>query len=379
MEQKVLAQTQAEYDDVDEDRYGSPEPDSDAESGRRIHLLYARKPCPAATQHEIDRAAQAHDIDAMMKAKWLQLHEAEGESNLVEIREHRFWFKDEATGDPLYSGQCDVVWFRGREGKPCDILVGDLKGLWGQHDPSRINLQLRRYIALISCNVNELGYTSVRSAACYINQPAVTMHPQLTIYDENDIGTALMDMQMDVMAITDPNAEPTPHPRACGRCRGKMICEPYIKATGELPVMLTIDREPPAKEILQDRVSTLPAARLGQFIAWSRALKDAVEMAEVEAKKRLKKDEKSVPGYALKPNSDRSKIDDLKKVWVRVHSEYNVESDVFLAKCGMSKESLELLLRELSGLKGKALLEKLNQIVDGATVPIPVGPSLVRT
>lgn len=381
MQREWLEATQEEVNERDEELFGQSDSrehdetiDSDAESGRRIHKLYAGQACPEATAPEVQRAELARGVDARMFQRWM---EGSGGETSYEVRERRIWLEDE-DGNAIYSGQPDVFWVRAAPARTCDILVGDLKGLWGHHDPSRINVQIRRYIALIAATVEELGYSKVNSAACYLNQPAVTLEPQLTVYSREDIEDAVIEMHMEVLAISDPTAEPTPHPRACHHCKAKLACLPFQTQAQLLPATTVLGVEPPEKKELKERVEALSGAKLAMLLPWGKALVDMNELAQTEARRRLRSDPESVPGYKLKPNADRSKIVDVKKVWQHVSAQYHVKADDFMAKVGITKAAVAEMIRDHSELKGMALDAEVLKVVDGATNPIKVSPSLER-
>lgn len=355
--------------------------DNDAEAGKRIHLLYAGKACTAASQAEIDRAEKALQVDAKMKSQWLTSLGAdlEPEIKILELRETRWWLRDEK-GDPIYSGQSDVVWIRGNEDGPADILLGDLKGLWGHHDPAPLNMQIRRYIALIAANAIDAGYTGINSASAYLNQPAKTLMPAMTVYDEEAIQMAVLEMHSDIAAMMDPKATRTAGPVQCHHCTAKLICPEYQEAqltlveTVSLPAIL----EPPTKEALSEAVKLLPASQLSKLLDWTPALENACELAKFEAKRRLREDALSLPGWNLKPNPSRSKVEDVNELFKRCALAYGVTAEVFTKLCSIPKGAVIELVKAHSGLKGAALDAKVVELLAGTTRAVKVQHSLER-
>lgn len=352
--------------------------EKDAEAGRRIHRLYSGVEDPEATQAERDRAEQGRQIDLKMKQQWLGFFECEPEAQITELREHRWWLKDES-GKDVYSGQSDVAWIRGNFGEDADILVGDLKGLWGEHDPAPINVQIRRYIALIAVNLKDMGFSGVRSAMAYLNQPAVTLNPVPVQFDQPDIAKAIVEMWEDLYAMMDENAERTPGPRQCGKCRGKLICPEFQSEVGVLPVIqesIPIDKVPPEKEEITKSVAALDGPRLARVVEWSAALRNLADAAKAEAKKRLGKDPASVPGWSLKPNSPREKIENLVELWGLLSKRFALKPESFVQACTISKEAVEKILRERTNMKGQALEALQKEILEGLCVKRPVASSL---
>jgi hypothetical protein len=354
--------------------------DLDAEAGKRIHLLYSGKECPGATQAEIDRAEKALQVDAKMKSAWLTSIGADLEpaKPILELRESRWWLRGE-NQEPLYSGQTDAVWIRGDEGGEADILVADLKGLFGYHDPAPLNMQIRRYIALVAANRSGMNYTGIRSASAYLNQPAKTLNPVMTTYDADAIEMAVMEMHMDLAAMMDPDAKRIAGPVQCHHCRAKLLCPEFEKA--QSAVMVSVVEQvtaPPSKETLSEGIAALPGPTLAKFLAWVPAFRDACDLAQTEGKRRLRDDPASVPGWALKPNAPRSKVEDVTTLFARCSAEWQVTGLAFTALCSITKKNIQQLVREKSKLKGAALDAKVTEIMAGTTRPIPVSASLEK-
>lgn len=371
----LSGETDVQDNDIEPDV--TTELDADAEAGKRVHLIYSGEPCPAATHAEHERAQTALSIDLKKRNEWLNSFPPEEEYDPIEsLREYRWWLKNPDTGEKIYSGQTDAVWFRGKKGGPCHILVADLKGLWGSHDPAKSNRQIRRYIALIASCIQEVGYTEVLSAAAYLNQPAVNKDPEMVLYTAEHIFEAVLEMQMEIPEILDPNAPRSVGPVQCGRCRGKMICEEWLEHTKNIPVVPANVDPIPAKEQIATRVEMMTDDDLQRALPWRPALANFLDMLEAEAKRRLRKDPNCMPLFYLKPNPNRSKVSDAKKVFTRLNSEFGVSGDEFCEISSVTKEGCEGLIRKHSPLVGKALEAKLKDLFDGATTPIPVAASL---
>lgn len=367
-----------ETDGSQEDSKPSDDMDRDAAAGIRIHKLYAGEAVTEAKEAERNRAAQALEVDTKIHQTWVDFFKAEPEEQIVAVRERRWWMKDDS-GQPIYSGQTDLLKIRGHANGQADILIGDLKGLWGYHDDATLNLQLRHYIGLVASGIGELGYIGVRSAACYLNQPAITMSPKLALFDHDDVEQTVQEVFLHAMAVNDPDASRTAGPIQCHRCQAKLICQEYQDYVQTLPVIVAPFRpeQPvPVKAVIEHQVTSLTGEKLAELLPWLPAMDNVVALAKAEAKRRLKKDPESVPGWQLKPNRPRSKITDLIEVYNRLSRQYNVKPSDFVKVCSISGENLEEITRAASGLKGKALAEKVRQLKDGCFIPIPVSDSL---
>lgn len=354
----------------------SSDVDQDAEAGKRIHLIYSGEACPEATFAERERAEAAIRIDGNKRIEWLNFFSMEEDQPVQILREYRWWLLD-SNGNKIYSGQTDKVWIRGTKPGVCDILLADLKGLWGQHDPARTNAQIRRYLALITATIGTLGYSKVRTAAAYLNQPAVNHDPKMVLYDEEALAAAVFEMTIEVDAITAPDPERTPGPIQCHRCKAKMICEKFLETNPGEALVKFVEAPVPTKEAISSRVTSLSDGKLEMLLPWSKALEHLAGMAETEARRRLRMNPDTFGGrYFLKPNSPRHHVTDVKKVFTRMREGFGVTADEIANICSVGKGDCTDLVRKKSGLKGKALDAEMVKIFDGATTPSPVSPSL---
>lgn len=377
------AQWQGEQEEVSNDTdhsSGELDMDNDAAAGRRIHKLYAGLECPEARPAEIERAEQGRQVDKNMLGKWLSTFESLEPlpGPIQEYREKRWWLKDEE-GKEVYSGQTDVVWIMGKPGEPAHCLLGDLKGLWGDHDQSPINMQLRRYIALIAANIQELGFSALASAAAYLNQPAVYLVPFLTRFSEDDIAQFSLEMWSDLAAITDPDAERIAGPVQCKHCRAKLICDAYEKEQDNLQVIISPDcNAVPAKSEVLAAIRSLPDSSLSRLLEWLPAFANAIDLAKIVAKDRLKSNPECMPDWRLKPNTPREKIADPLEVFLRLKNKYDMPAEDFICGTQLSKDTCRTWLRVSTGRKGKLLEGDLDALLEGLTAPIAVAASLER-
>jgi hypothetical protein len=70
--------------------------------------------------------------------------------------------------------------------------------------------------------------------------------------------------------------------------------------------------------------------------------------------------------YRLKPGVVREKIVDVGAVFQRVAA-LGVSPDEFTGACSLAKNKLEPLVKKATGAKGKALADKLGEVLAGAT------------
>jgi hypothetical protein len=136
--------------------------------------------------------------------------------------------------------------------------------------------------------------------------------------------------------------------------------------------------KPPNKSELELGISALPPAAMAKLLAWVPALRDACDLAQTEAKRRLRIDPASVPGWGLKPNTPRSKVEDISTVYARCSAEWSIGVLQFTQLCSITKKEVIGLVRAKSKLKGQALDAKVAEVLAGTTRPIPVSASLQK-
>lgn len=363
--------------DLEEDAGSTDDLDKDAEAGKRIHRLYAGEEVSEATEPERKRAQLALTVDQEMFRRWSG---GFGFDEPIQcLPEYRWWLKD-GDGQELYSGQTDKIWVRGKANGPCDVLLADLKGLWGYHDPAALNVQIRRYAALIAATIADLGYTEVRTIAAYLNQPAVSTKPQVALFEKEELAAAVADMWSDVCLMLDPEAPRNPGHVQCHHCRAKLICEPFQTYVPALPVVPHPSAEIPIKPVIEHKVALLSNGKLEELMSWKDALSNLVDMVESEAKRRLRQDPESFGGrWFLRMNPAREKISDVMTVWQRLSTSFaDLTAQEFVKKCSVTKKAVEEILREKGGMKGKSLETKLELVLEGATSSTVVSPTLAR-
>jgi hypothetical protein len=229
-------------------------------------------------------------------------------------------------------------------------------------------------------NIQANGYFSeARSASAYLNQPAKTLTPVMTTYDTDGIDTAIMEMQLDLAAMQEADPVRRAGPVQCAKCKGKLIC-PEFEAAQPMQ-MATIDGAPGrplSKETIELHLDRLPGVDLARVLDWVPALDHLCSLAKNEAKKRLREDATSVPGWGIKPNAPRSQVEDLAKVYGRLITEYQITGLEFSTACSITKKNVIQIVRDKSGLKGASLDSKVKEILDGATREIKVSNSLEK-
>lgn len=254
--------------------------------------------------------------------------------------EKRHWvaFKDGLR----HSAQIDRVHRKGTK-----VLIIELKSLTGEIPESPKNLQLRDQAVVFDASnslVSEIGVVVI--------QPLVTHSPELCVYGREDLNRAANELHARVKASNDPNAKRTAGEVQCKFCRASAQCPEYNAwASQMLPAPKTLVDVPVASWTPEQRTVFCNNYDVAQ--KW-------LDKAWAEMEKGAATDPSFVPGYALVPNSPRSKIVNLDEVFQRM-SALGVTSEQFIAKTGITKEALTELVRTASKKKGK----ELTQVVTG--------------
>lgn len=264
----------------------------------------------------------------------------------VEI-ERRIWWRLK-----LFSGQCDYVVIDGPRALIVDYKTGHVGA-----PPAERNLQLAAYALLIA---HEYGCDEIHVA---IVQPRAFPRKSVSVYRWADIQAAeeaVTKMLHNAMAESPPrNAG-----EWCHYCRARATCPEAqsvvkhlvsIAETGQLPATT-----PEEMAQLLDRATI--AKRIAQTIF-------------DQAKERMIAGEE-IPGYRLKPGSKRKTITDPNAVFTRA-AERGITQEQFLAAVSVSTGKLKGALRE-QGLKGKAVDEAMEAIIDGLTEITETQPSIEK-
>lgn len=322
-----------------------PEPESeDASTGTRIHnALAGFLPMDQLTTDEQETAEACIRLEDEAKAQVF------GPGSTVTIsREVRLWRGDS------FSGQLDFI---ARDGQTALIL--DYKTGRGDVMQADGNLQLMAQAVLLW--TNKPGLTRITVG---IAQPWVS--PQLTLcsYDADAIIAARHKLTAILATASQPNAVRQPGEKQCKYCRAKAVCH---EALGTAMTVL----HKPSQEVV-----ALTGQELAQHLDRIPMVEAVIEALRVEAKRRLTEGE-AVPGWKLKPGSERTTITDSGKVFARFSKQGGSVSD-FLGCITVAKGKLKDALKQLTGAKGKALDNDLSALLEGCVETKASAPSLER-
>ncbi len=333
---------------------------SDSGFGNNVHAWCKDKTAVKLTAKEQDMADMLLEIEQKILFEWL------GRDRLVEYeQEVRFWNKP--NGAKFNSGQLDVYWITDKK----RALICDRKSLWGEHEESPSNLQLRDQAVLLWMN------RDVDEVICYINQPRVTHSPVLCVYSHDDLMKACDEMEARVRASLAPNPKRVPGEKQCKFCKAKLVC-PEAKAMALAVITDSVGLAPELlkKENVEYALANTTTEHLAELLERLPVAKWIFEAAEKEAKARLKRGA-DVPGWTLAEGKTLNPIVDAQTVYNRALA-LKVTPEAFMRCINIGKEKLETEVRAVTGSKGKGLESEMRSLIDGCTEPKQCEPSLKR-
>ena len=124
--------------------------------------------------------------------------------------------------------------------------------------------------------------------------------------------------------------------------------------------------------------STITAERLPDLLNACSAAKKIIQAIETQAKEILRLDPSTIPGWGLKTGGKISKVVNPQKLFSRMNERHSVLPHEFVSICDVGKGKLKDLLKEASGLKGKALTVELNSLLDGIVKETEKAASLTK-
>jgi len=346
----------------------------DAESGTRIHAAVAGNEPPGLTGDEREQAEQLIKTRDELATLWLQ------GKTLVTVRgdseTDRLWIEDAITGY-RHSGLHDYAVIAQTEDGSLHGLILDYKtGRVAVDDPAT-NMQLRDLAVLLDV----LYERKLASVTCQIIQPWVGKYTPV-IYrrgEFSDLDRALENV-LDRMSLSNNPASPRIAGEVqCKYCRAKSRCPEFARMVeAVLPQPLTVER---AQEVITQAETLLPKipdAKLANVLNVLGLAEKWINLIKTEARARLKDNPGCLPGWKLTPGMTRQAITDVRLVWSRWESSWPGQAQTFLAAAKLVKGDLKDSIRSVSGLKGKALTEALDQLISGATTDTVTSPRLVR-
>jgi hypothetical protein len=274
-------------------------------------------------------------------------------------REQRQWVRVSPTAE--HSGQVDVFYRLGPRG-----LVIDYKSLAGDKPESPENLQLRDLVCLVA------GHFMVSQVGCVIVQPLATHSPNPCLYEKEDITRSTQEMFERVLNSNNPQSPRNPGEVQCEFCRAKSKCTEYNRwAASRLPIAANLVDVPILSWTPEQRAAFCDSFDIAQD--WLAGCWNFMEVG-------MKNDPTFVPGYVMKPNSPMKPVTNPQELYTRL-CQYGSPDEIlplFMDCITVTKEKVSVVLSGLTGLKGKALDKKSEELFAGLTGEIPKKATLKK-
>lgn len=347
---------------------GIPEPvkDADAQQGTLIHEALASGNPGMLNAAQQDVFDSCKKIEAKVVEAYFQ-----GVTPAAVFRHRRFWAKitvtlpDKSTVTLEHSGEMDVVYRAGTK-----ALVIDYKTLAGDVAESPKNMQLRDGACLVKGSdpiVNEVGTAII--------QPFVTHSPEICAYAEADLARATQEMFARVDASNRLDSKRVAGESQCNFCLAKTRCREYAAWMGGLmPNGEGI--EPVVKELVFQTAmeSWTPQQRAIAAKLLTPAGK-ALDLIKDFLKDGITKDANFVPGWTLTKGTTRTIINNPQEAFTRFNAAGG-QLPQFMDCLTVSMTKLREQLAVVTGLKGKALVNAMDELVKGITDMSTNAPSL---
>jgi hypothetical protein len=324
-------------------------------SGTLVHRAWAGEnvvldPFQKQTLAELKR------LEALVLADWCGPNET---CTLLGC-EVRLWLRNGI--EPVHSGQYDRAYLS-QDGKR--VLILDAKTLYGEVEPADHNDQLRELVALFRFNYAKIEHFTVAILA-----PKLPERITIATYDQAEAELALRLLRLGLLEGAQPCAPRTPG-SWCDRCPAQLQCEELLALV------------PRQKETLGARIEAgefqLPLGERGaRLLEEIKTVKALIRSLEQAYKDELKANPNSLPGWQLKDGKRPRHIDDLERA-LEVWMTNRLAMGDFLGACELAIGKLEERLGTATGLSGKRLTQRLNELFGELISVRQNAPELVRT
>lgn len=316
-----------------------------AESGKRIHAALAgdAEADSQLTDEEVQVRDWCNSQWSFLEEKWLK---EKGVGFSVTMEQRLFLGK-------TFSGQFDRTAFSFDESI---ALTGDFKTGRLPVPGAESNLQMRAYAVLLAVN-----YPKLKLIYVSVIQPWVSKEPIIAAYDAVAIRTSMLELEAVLKSSADPDAKRIPGSQ-CKYCPCRANC-------------------PEARAVVQKVAHQNPGAlvtntQIAEFLNIVSIAESVIEAVKKEAEARLAL-QQEIPGWDLAPGRTLSTITQPEIVFARVSS-LGLTQEKFMGAVKIQKGALKIAVKEITGLKGKALDEKLEIILSGCTEEKTTKPYLKK-
>lgn len=321
---------------------------STAERGNRIHAILARDKVENQTADEKASAATCAELAENVIETTIGV--PIGDCDEV-WREHRLW-----SSDLRFSGKPDLVVIQG-----LNALIVDYKTGGGSVADASGNIQLRALAVLVLQNTSR----KLDKVTVCIIQPMAAQRITVCSYGKADLVMATDEVYAIIASAEDSGAVRHAGVVQCKYCPARTRCPEANEEVKALAV--TLDNSAAAQ---------LTVTQLAVALDRCEQVESVIEAIREEAKARLQFGE-AIAGWRMKAGIERETISDATTVMSRFLAEEGTEA-AFLTTVSVGKGALKVKLGEATGLKGKQLDAKMDELLNGCAEVNITKPSLAR-
>jgi hypothetical protein len=313
-----------------------------AASGDRVHM-YCEAP------ELIDLSAYPAELDVAQRCLKErdelieQIFGGTGKGN--QYFEHRFWlFYWNNHTKPRFSGRVDFAHVQSPTG-----LVVDYKSLYGEHEESSGNLQLRSQCVLLWLHhkhLEEIYAKIIQPLRGSASKPPVK-------YTRRDLAQSLEQLEEILDRAEDPKAPLIPGDKQCRFCPARLVC-------------------PAGREVLKEvatrDLASLPvieAQELSRLLEHCQVASGVIEAIQEHARALLQKDPAAIPGWELKENPPIRVINDPQVVYGNLFTGGHIDLAGFMRCVDVGIGKLEREVYTIAKAKDKKFtLAKAKKLVN---------------
>lgn len=326
----------------------------DAEFGQAIHNALAAQDPSGLDAEQLKTYEMCQAVESDILARYFSSDAMEAMQKVW--RHRRLWG---IFGGHEHSGELDVVYRLGPK-----ALIIEYKCLFGDIESSPKNKQLRDQAVLAWKH-----FLTLEEIAVAVDQPHLTLKPDICIYRKPDLEQAEKEMTARIIRSNSASPARTPGELQCGFCDGKMLCKEYqLWAASKLPMKQCLLEDPVAAWKTEQWVAFCDGMSIAQ--KW-------LNMAKEEAKKKLKADPNSIPGFFLTEGRTQRTVVKVNELYARFEKlggkleNFHNCIDVVLGR-------LEKELRAVTNAKGKGLEKAMDAILSGLIEETKTEGSIAR-
>ncbi len=347
------------------------EPNSDTESGNRIHKWLetgAQEDWDAMSYDEQDTAERCEQQAAAL------VRERFGDVIPTDFHEIRLGLTPLGVAHEVVRGSKVKYVVTGKADRiyvsDDRVLIVDFKTGRGEQERAETNRQLRG-LAVLAFKLWQPETVDVAIVQPWAGQPTRTYYTDI-IYAASSQWLRNVLHRVDEATPADMRAGDW-----CKYCPARFKC-PKLRqvaleqASGLSLATLPVDPKT-ARAALFARAMELPAETLAAYLRGRTVINYYLGAIEGAARQRIA-DGETIPGYEIHETKPRETISDVAVAWDALAA-MGCQPREFTAACSMTKKDHGALVRKLTGLKGRALQARIDQALEGA---ITLGKSSKR-